>query len=64
MASSVVAVMDFRDWSVADLKDYLKLRGVRSSNERKAELIQLCNLANLHELDIGLMGSRTTSAVK
>ena len=52
MASAVVNVMDFRDWNVADLKNYLKLRGVRSSNEKKADLVELCTRANLHELQV------------
>ena len=49
MASN--APPDFSKWKVADLKDFLKVRGV-SSSERKAELVKLCELATVHNIEV------------
>lgn len=54
--------MSFNNYSVKDLQNYLKSRGVSFSGKTKPELLELCQLANTVGIDIdpdGLIEDRT-----
>ena len=42
----------FSSWNVSQLQEYLKNRGVTYSKAKKADLIELCQLASKNKLEV------------